>query len=226
MPNKGTKIDVSRFNKEVVVAEGSLINALSFLTIDDTYETHTAANLDSLFQKADELGCSPVNLIIFGRKKLLYEDISNQEIEFQRYLITYMHIMFNMLANNGNVVITMYDNNLPITNAFLFILHKIFGEVSIIKPYSTRLYNSERFVVCTKYKKKEKDIHATQFINLFFSKKNDLIKDGKLINNIIDIKLMQKDEKFIEYVREQNSIFAEWRINALTFIEKKFINVL
>lgn len=141
------------------------------------------------------------------------ENYNTQENDFIIFLICEIYIIFNILKDNGNAVIKLYDIYSRNTMKILYILTLFFDEVFIIKPFSSRPANSEKYVLCKSFKisNENLDRYKERFKNIIVTKNLNLLDDSI-------------PYKFIKLISEYNKFYTERQIlyiqNTLSLIEK------
>ena len=128
-------------------------------------------------------------------------DYNEQENNFIIFLICEIYIIINLLKNNSNAIVKIYDIYSRNSIKILYILTLFFDEVFIIKPLSSRPANSEKYILCKS-----------------FNYKNDIISKYKnILKNIIITKnLNLLDDslpyKFIKQITEYNKFYTDRQI--------------
>jgi len=141
------------------------------------------------------------------------ENYNTQENDFIIFLICEIYIIFNILKDNGNAVIKLYDIYSRNSMKILYILTLFFDEVFIIKPFSSRPANSEKYVLCKSFKisNQKLDRYKERFKNIIVTKNLNLLDDSI-------------PYKFIKLISEYNQFYTERQIlyirSTLTLIEK------
>ena len=141
------------------------------------------------------------------------ENYNTQENDFIIFLICEIYIIFNILKDNGNAVIKLYDIYSRNSMKILYILTLFFDEVFIIKPFSSRPANSEKYVLCKSFKisNENLDRYKERFKNIIVTKNLNLLDDSI-------------PYKFIKLISEYNKFYTERQIlyirNTLSLIEK------
>jgi 23S rRNA U2552 (ribose-2'-O)-methylase RlmE/FtsJ len=141
------------------------------------------------------------------------ENYNTQENDFIIFLICEIYIIFNILKDNGNAVIKLYDIYSRNSMKILYILTLFFDEVFIIKPFSSRPANSEKYVLCKSFKisNEKLDRYKERFKNIIVTKNL----------NLLDVSIPYK---FIKLISEYNKFYTERQIlyiqNTLSLIEK------
>jgi len=141
------------------------------------------------------------------------ENYNTQENDFIIFLICEIYIIFNILKDNGNAVIKLYDIYSRNSMKILYILTLFFDEVFIIKPFSSRPANSEKYVLCKSFKisNENLDRYKERFKNIIVTQNLNLLDDSI-------------PYKFIKLISEYNKFYTERQIlyirNTLSLIEK------
>ena len=141
------------------------------------------------------------------------ENYNTQENDFIIFLICEIYIIFNILKDNGNAVIKLYDIYSRNSMKILYILTLFFDEVFIIKPFSSRPANSEKYVLCKSFKMSNENLdrYKERFKNIIVTQNLNLLDDSI-------------PYKFIKLISEYNKFYTERQIlyiqNTLSLIEK------
>ena len=138
---------------------------------------------------------------------------NTQENDFIIFLICEIYIIFNILKENGNAVIKIYDMYSRSSMKILYILTLFFQEIFIIKPFSSRPANSEKYILCKSFKINNHNLanYKEIFKNIIITKNLNLLND-----NI--------PYKFIKFITEYNKFYTNRQIlyiqNTLNLIKK------
>ena len=138
------------------------------------------------------------------------ENYSSQEQYAIQLIICEITTGFSILKNNGNMIIKVYDMYHAVTIDIIYILAKHFKDVFIVKPYTSRTANSEKYLVCKGFagidKKdldklyciiKEYDIINNQNKYLTRLVKNEIPEDFKRLINAYNVNLISNQIKAI-----------------------------
>lgn len=135
-----------------------------------------------------------------------------QEVEVKRLVLDQFLCALCVLGKGGNFVCKIFDCFTPFTIGLLYILYRCFEKFAIVKPVTSRPANSERYVVCKNFLQQNPPIIDYLFrVNAEFDKKP---KDEDVIR-VVDLKTIQKDTQFIQYMRESNLRIIDAQIAAL-----------
>ena len=134
------------------------------------------------------------------------------------FLLNSIYEMISMINNNGSCVIKISETFTNTTCKILILLSSIFNNVYIVKPFTSRYYHSELYIVCKQYIEEKnilkklnilKDIKKNKklYIVDIFSKYNvgeEIRKVYIKINKIIANKQFKQLNNIIEFIEEKN----------------------
>lgn len=80
------------------------------------------------------------------------QDYNNQEEQIYRLLFTETISAFIYLEKDGNFILKIFDIMTYSTIELIYFISSYFEEVTIVKPYLSRLSNSEKYLVCKKFR--------------------------------------------------------------------------
>lgn len=129
-----------------------------------------------------------------------WKDENLQEQEAYALIFGEIVTALKVQKNGGNFVIKIFETFTSNTLKFIEILKNLYKEVYICKPFTSRASNSEKYVVCKNYIKKN-------FNKNFEKKLDDMITEFK----------KNSDYKI-------NTVFPEYKISKEDFNFYKFIN--
>ncbi len=99
-----------------------------------------------------------------------------------------------ILKKGGTFVLKIFEIHTLLTVQFLYILNNYFESVIIIKPYTSRPANSEKYVVCKQFK----TISNTNLIKLLkLVKKWNEIGPNQYVNNLFNLQIPKYYTKII-----------------------------
>ena len=139
--------------------------------------------------------------------------------EEQSYRIIFCEIVSALLVQKkgGSFVCKIFDIFNIFTLKCIYLLFKHYGEIIIYKPKTSRLANSEKYLVCKKYM----GIKNDKMISLLNCVKN-------WTDNINDIKGIKITNKFIKFIYKYNEKYLNKQIKIINltilYINKKLIN--
>tara|TARA_R110002012_G_scaffold317381_1_gene533652 strand:- start:44 stop:1207 length:1164 start_codon:yes stop_codon:yes gene_type:complete len=130
-------------------------------------------------------------------------DFNQQEILATNLLFAQLSFAISMQKKNGHFIIKIFDIFTKTSADIIYILSTLYKQVFIVKPHTSRLANSEKYIVC-KYFKGCPDIFIRKIINEY-----PKLKINPFISNILNFNL---DYYYINKLEEYNAIFGQQQI--------------
>ena len=135
-------------------------------------------------------------------------DFNKQEQVAFRLIFTQVIYALVMQKKNGHFVLKIFDIFEDCTTDILYLLSSFYEKVILMKPYTSRYANSEKYVVCKKFKYDNiDDLHKKFICILRFFKGFDFDKYN--IKSILDIPVQNY---YTNSINEINSIFGHQQI--------------
>ena len=103
-------------------------------------------------------------------------------------MICEIYLILNLLKNEGNCVVKIYDTFNYNSIKILDILNKLFKNIYFIKPYTSRPANSEKYLFCYSFLLKNNEIFLNNCLNNL--RKIIILKDFKLLKKNVSEKLL------------------------------------
>ena len=148
-------------------------------------------------------------------------DFNNQENMAIRLIFTEVIYALSMQKKGGSFVIKLFDTFLKSSIDIIYLLCTMYNNISICKPYTSRIANSERYIICSDFKYENIDHLFNKFYTLL-KILNHPSMHSSFIKSILDIKYPYKFKQMIE---EINSIIGGQQIEniqtTIRFIENK-----
>jgi len=105
-----------------------------------------------------------------------------QEQEAFRLIISEIVAALKLQKNNGNFVIKIFESFTKVTIKMIELLRSFYKKVYIVKPYTSRISNSEKYIVCKEF---DKSLLTTSVLNKLENMIANMNKNENF--NIIDI---------------------------------------
>jgi hypothetical protein len=96
-------------------------------------------------------------------------DFNNQEENFVRLFLSELYTAALIQKAGGSFIVKVFDMFTIETNILVSILNKLYEKVFVVKPFTSRPANSERYLVCLKY------VHGPKNLTLLNDCKNELV---------------------------------------------------
>ena len=78
-------------------------------------------------------------------------DYNLQEEQALKLIYSQVILTFSLLKKNGSFTCKLFDTYNNLTQEIIFLLYLRFEEIVIYKPFTSRLANSERYIICKNY---------------------------------------------------------------------------
>ena len=131
-------------------------------------------------------------------------DFNKQESTAFRLIFTQVIYALIMQKKNGHFVLKIFDIFEDCTIDILYLLNTFYEKVIVMKPYTSRYANSEKYIICKYFKYDNiSDLH-TKFIGIlkFF---NGLDFNKYTVHSILDVPIQNY---YISSINEMNAILG------------------
>jgi len=110
-----------------------------------------------------------------------------------------------MQKTGGTFIVKVFDTFTRFSLDLLFLLYNLYEEVIVIKPYTSRFANSEKYVVCKKFK----NINTLETVKIFHKL---LLQDKPIMGRLFNFDLPYL---FINKIEEYNAILGQQQIDTI-----------
>ena len=111
-----------------------------------------------------------------------------------------------MQKTGGTFILKVYDTFTRISLDLLFLLYNLYEEVILIKPNTSRFANSEKYVICKKFR----NMNTLETVKLLH--KLLLLKSESVMHSLFDFELPYF---FINKIEEYNAILGQQQIDTI-----------
>jgi 23S rRNA U2552 (ribose-2'-O)-methylase RlmE/FtsJ len=137
---------------------------------------------------------------IIANSENYYSSINTKEDESYKLLLGELLVVLKSLNKDGTLIFKMYDTFTIITVKIVFLIVSLFDNVVVYKPLLSRQSDSDKYLICQKYKYDNSDKNIKKLANSI-EKILKLVDSNNFLNDIfIDIEVpntFQNDFKFI-----------------------------
>lgn len=148
-------------------------------------------------------------------------DFNNQEIHIADLLMGQIFSALVMQKKGGCFVLKIFDSFMEHTLDLLYILSSFYETVYIVKPYTSRYANSEKYVVCKNFLYSNNNLFYPVLYNAF--ERMALNKGRKNVSRFLNIPLSCN---FLVKIEEYNAVFGQQQIEnihyTVSLIENKY----
>jgi len=196
VPNWNKSIEFLKNNKNVKIITG----------IDNKGDLLNVHNIKYLYTRFKNNKCD----LITGDGGFDFSDnVKNQEIIASKLIWAQFISGLACLKLNGTFILKIFDINNKLTIDILFMCYLYFGKVYIYKPQTSRLANSEKYIVCQEFKGCN-SYNLDNYINILdeWNKVDDA--NTVLYNKILTTKLNNIKQHYTNYYyRQVNNIIFD-----------------
>ncbi|KAL9657571.1 hypothetical protein ABK040_000998 [Willaertia magna] len=166
-----------------------------------------------IFNKTNNRGVA----LVTGDGGFCVEGVENsQEFLLQQLILCQVITGLLILRKGGTFVCKLFDLNTWFSTSIIYILYTQFEKTTIIKPFSSRPANSERYIVC----KDLKEFQPSFILNYLLEINENLQNNQHLISSLVDINIMKNDLEFANYLTYSNESIAKNQLISLEHIKK------
>ncbi|XP_037035542.1 cap-specific mRNA (nucleoside-2'-O-)-methyltransferase 1-like [Bradysia coprophila] len=136
-------------------------------------------------------------------------DVENQkygkETIFKRMYLSEAILALSLLRQNGHFIMKLFDVLMPFTVGLIYLLHKCFAQVILLKPKSSRPSSAERYLIC-KWK-----FHDTTNIRMYLEEVNVKLNNTEDLDviSLVPEEILLNDIEFFNFVYKSNNSLAE-----------------
>lgn len=137
-------------------------------------------------------------------------NFNNKEVIHIRLILSQMFLTFNILEDFGTFILKIFDIYTDITSEIIYLLSYLFDEVYITKPLTSRPTNSEKYLICKGFIKKNFTINIKNELFKCLKKLSDNpeLQVCRLFNN----NLVDNYNRYINQLSEYNTCFMSQQI--------------
>lgn len=193
-------------------------NFTPYYGVDDTGNIYHSENIRA-FASVIDRGTSDIGVhLVMADGGFNVEGEENyQEVKVRQLVLCQFLTALCVLRKGGSFLCKIFDCFTPFTVGLLYILYVHFDEFSVVKPYSSRPANSERYVVCKGLRVRRPGISEYLFhINSLFLRP----QPNTDVLHVVDLQKILSDRAFYEYIRDQNITVITAQIESLTTLMK------
>jgi 23S rRNA U2552 (ribose-2'-O)-methylase RlmE/FtsJ len=130
-------------------------------------------------------------------------DFNKQEELVSKLIVSEVIYAITMQKKGGHFILKIFDIFSKLTIDILYILTRLYSEVYITKPFTSRLANSEKYIVCKNFLLA--DAECDMFINVFTNEFEKLMQH----DSIISLLQFEHDYYFLNKIEEINIIMGQ-----------------
>lgn len=145
-------------------------------------------------------------------------DFNNQESECAKLILCQICFAIAMQKVGGTFLIKFFDTFTRISIEMLYLLSTLYEDVYFIKPNTSRYANSEKYIVCKKYRH---NTNLNDFVYKLYNMMKEMTLNSSNISSIMDVEVPYI---FVNKVEEYNAIFGQQQIENIHMTLQLIIN--
>jgi 23S rRNA U2552 (ribose-2'-O)-methylase RlmE/FtsJ len=145
------------------------------------------------------------------------ENFNHQEINIHRLLFAQVCHAIIMQKYNGSFILKIFDCFRIATVDILYILSSVYQKVYIVKPHTSRYGNSEKYIVCKKFRycKTKHSVILTKLYNKLHGAMQDMLNNRTdYIQRFVKIDI---SSFFLNKIQEYNAIFGQQQLENIAY---------
>jgi 23S rRNA U2552 (ribose-2'-O)-methylase RlmE/FtsJ len=182
--------------------------------------TGNILNLDNYLYCKEKYGSS-IDFITADGGFDFSVDFNNQEMNITKLLFAQIAFALIMQKKGGHFILKIFDCFMYQTIDLVYLLTSFYKKVYIYKPNTSRLANSEKYIVCKGFIYDNSNEFSNYIYNTFYN----MIQMNNSSKNIHRFLNVDVPNYFINKIEEYNSIFGQQQIeniyNTISLIEMK-----
>ena len=135
-------------------------------------------------------------------------DFNNQETNSFKLILVQVIYALCIQKKGGTFILKIFDIFTLPTIQLIFILSSVYENVYICKPNTSRIANSEKYLICKNYK------YNKNIINFFINNFENLFNSNKNIYSLLNINIPYL---FSSRLEEYNAIYGQQQIENINF---------
>lgn len=137
-----------------------------------------------------------------------------QEIVSKQLTLCQFACSLLVLRAGGIFLCKTFDLFTPFSASLVYLLRRVFDDVTLFKPVTSRPANSERYVVCKGYRDDSERLVAEYLVSVN-SDLNDYKNTDKDITSVVPLDILLEDTSFCDYLTQSNESIAKEQCKAL-----------
>lgn len=140
-------------------------------------------------------------------------NFNNQENMSSKLILAQILYAISIQAYKGHFILKIFDIFFKSTIEFIYILNMFYDKVYIFKPQTSRLANSEKYIVCKSFKFTTTEQYKNTFSTIIKTLESSREKaDQKYISGILNTKM---PIFYVTRIEEISNVLCQFQINVI-----------
>lgn len=224
--------------EQEVTTLNSLVNILD-TKCDSAVNVGTASTGIELFLqkenfKVHHIRCSDMeelcvmssSWLVFGNVQLLDNVKTNSfcsELKTKQDLLEMLIAALKLLKIGGTFICHLSELLLRFTTGLVYILHYLFESITVVKPFVSRLWHPDRYLVCKGFQ--GCSTHILNYLVAIHSKIVELAASSDGAEDVLEIVPMKHlyEQRFFKFIKQSNEKIAHLQIQNIIRLESLFL---
>jgi 23S rRNA U2552 (ribose-2'-O)-methylase RlmE/FtsJ len=171
---------------------------------DNTGNLLNKENLEYCFKKYN----NSMDLITADGGFDFSQDFNKQEVTSLKLIYAQVCYAIAMQKKNGTFILKVFDLFTQTSLDILFLLSCLYKNVNIVKPNTSRMANSEKYIICKNFK-----LETSNMILFELFKSFDYLNTSMNLKRILNIEI---PHYFINKIEDCNSLFGQLQIENIS----------
>lgn len=178
------------------------------------------------YRVSDSECCPPCSMLIFGNIKFNNDSKENslgsEELTTKQELLDQLTVAMRLLKPGGTFVCNIFELLTRFSVGLLFVLHHLFEKVAVVKPFVSRLWHPERFLVCKGFQ--GCDEHILDFLETIQNRLAEVVTSSDGTKDVLEIVSMKHlhEQRFYKFIKRSNQQIAQLQIQNIIRLESQF----
>lgn len=177
-------------------------------TLEENGDLYDIDQVEMLINKVGKYTC---NFLTADGGFDFSKNYNNQEQNFINLFVSEIYIILNLLKDDGNALIKIFDIYSKNSIKVLYIISLFFEKIYIVKPLTSRPANSEKYILGYKFNKnKEYDFYLNILKNIIITKNLEFLNNN---NIIVQFKFIEKILNYNRWYTKRQISYIDKTIN-------------
>jgi len=205
-------------------AEAPCTNFETCYGVDDTGDITNNDNMKNLAERIEKgTGGRGIPLLLADGGFGVEGNYNNQEALTKQIVLCQFLTALLVLRPGGTFVCKVFDVYTHFSVSLLYMLYQSFERFSIVKPFTSRPANSERYVICKGFRGRNSRLTSFLFnVNSSLSQKKD-------VSAILHPDIITNDSAFANYMTKSNDDIMKEQLQALRaikqYVEDEYLSI-
>ena len=150
------------------------------------------------------------------------DSLGSEELRTKQELLKQLVAALKLLRAGGTFVCQVFDVLTRFTAGLVFILHHVFEKIAIVKPFVSRLWHPERFLICKGFQGSKE--HILRFLELLSSRIIEVSTKSGGDEDVLDVVPMKHlyEQTFYTFLKRSNEQLAHLQLQSIIRLESLF----